>query len=530
MQEAAESLQRIRTVKDAVLIIIFVAALCLPLMGMVFRLDVISEQQENRRLATPPSIPLDASALDAFPAKFKGYFNDHFGFRQTLVRWHANLKVNWLGVSSSPLVILGKDGWLFYADEFSPEGRRSVSLFTPRELEHWRLSLEARRDWLAQRGIRYLFTIAPHKQTIYPEYLPDTLTQAAKESRLKQLTAYLKEHSNLEFLDLRPALYEAKARHILFPKTDSHWNFYAGFVAYQAIIRELAKSFPGLRPVAESDLEVTTMKAAAGDLALFLGLANPPTEQRPLIGLRKPSYVITKLKELEGNTSVEQPAPSAEKLQYRLVASKTPFVANKVTFLATERKGTNLPRVVLFHDSAAVYLIPFFPESFSRAVLSWTPVLDLDLVKSERPDIVVQEMGEMFLMAPPPTDWPEIRRLLTNSRRKAAPGASLAPPNYAGFHDVADCEQIYGWAWDRNNPHAVLDVEIYDGETLLDTVAADIYREDLLQAGIGSGEHGFSTPLPSALRDGRPHSIRVKVAGSNFNLKNTPKSLTCAPK
>jgi hypothetical protein len=29
------------------------------------------------------------------------------------------------------------------------------------------------------------------------------------------------------------------------------------------------------------------------------------------------------------------------------------------------------------------------------------------------------------------------------------------------------------------------------------------------------------------LKDGQPHSIRVKIAGTNIELKNTPKTITC---
>jgi hypothetical protein len=527
MKTTIQSHQKIRVIEEAVLIILFVSALWLPIFGMIFRVGVPQSSHENRQLAAFPPLSTNLEALTVFPEKFAAYFNDNFSFRNTLIYWQANVKVNWLNVSPSPFVALGKDGWLFFMDEFSNDGHRKIPLFTEKQLEQWKQVLEARRDWLAQHGIRYLFVIAPHKQTIYPEYLPDTFAEVVKESRLRQLIAYLKEHSDVDFLDLRPALNEAKARHILYHKTDSHWNYYGGFTAYQSIIRELAKSFPQLQPVSESDCEVRTQKYS-GDLALLLGLGGFLIEETPFIGLRKPSFVVTQVKALEGKTVVEKPILSADQLQFT-------YVPNRVSFLTTERKGSNLPRVVLFHDSMTVFLAPFFPEHFSRAVLTWTPyapVLDLDLIKSEHPDVVVQEIGEMFLMVPPPVDWPEIMSSIQSNRRKARQNSnnvSKQPPDYNGFHDTADCEKVFGWAWDKNRPDTALDVEIYDGDTLIAKVPADLYRADLPDAGIGDGEHGFYYPLPNSLKDGRPHSIRVKIADSNFNLNNTPKMLTCKP-
>jgi hypothetical protein len=514
--------RRIRIIEDGVLIILFIAAICLPVLGMTFHLGAKPETTENRQLATFPPISLDANVLATFPGRFKDYFNDHFGFRNTLIRWQAIMKVKWLGVSSSPLVILGKDGWLFYADEYSVDGHRAVPLFTEKQLARWQERLEARRDWLARQGIHYLFAIAPSKQTIYPEYLPDTLTQIAQESRLKQLIAYLKEHSNLEFLDLRPALNEAKSGHILFHRTDSHWNFYGGFAAYQSIIRELAKWFPGLQPVSESDLDMTTRKFS-GDLARMLGLSGFMIEEMPIISLSKPSYVITSVKDVQDNKLAERPIQALEGLRL----PPAPYMGTVIT---AERKGQKLPRLVIFHDSANVFISPFLAEHFSRTVFDYAPVLDLKLIESEHPDIVIQEMGEMFLMIPPSADWPEIMSIAQSNRRKVPRNLkSNLPPDYGGFHDVADCEKVYGWAWDKNQPDATLNVEIYDGNTLIATVPADIFREDLSSAGIGDGEHGFAYQLPPSLKDGRSHSIRVKIAGSNFDLKNTPKSLTCKP-
>jgi hypothetical protein len=101
-------------------------------------------------------------------------------------------------------------------------------------------------------------------------------------------------------------------------------------------------------------------------------------------------------------------------------------------------------------------------------------------------------------------------------------------PNYEGYHDITNCNGIMGWAWDKNNPGAPVEVDIYDGDLLLATVTASDFRQDLLNAGIGNGNHGFTYPFPSELKDGRPHSIRMKFAGTEIDLNNTPKLLTCA--
>ncbi len=100
---------------------------------------------------------------------------------------------------------------------------------------------------------------------------------------------------------------------------------------------------------------------------------------------------------------------------------------------------------------------------------------------------------------------------------------------YGGFHETIDCNGTAGWAWDANLPNTPISVSIYDGSTLLGTAPADVYRQNLRDAGIGNGAHGFGFALPSSVRDGLAHSITVKAAGSNFVLGWSPKTITCYP-
>jgi hypothetical protein len=69
-------------------------------------------------------------------------------------------------------------------------------------------------------------------------------------------------------------------------------------------------------------------------------------------------------------------------------------------------------------------------------------------------------------------------------------------------------------------------VDLYDGETFLTTFAADLFRKDLLEAGVGNGNHGFFFPTPASLKDGRPHTVRALIAGTKTELRSSPKTVT----
>jgi len=85
-----------------------------------------------------------------------------------------------------------------------------------------------------------------------------------------------------------------------------------------------------------------------------------------------------------------------------------------------------------------------------------------------------------------------------------------------GFQD-ASTPVVSGWAWDSGSPGARLCIEIrIDGEPLVQVIAQE-YREDLKQAGIGDGRHGYRYPLSSAV-DTRLHGVSVFVVDTDFQL------------
>jgi hypothetical protein len=108
------------------------------------------------------------------------------------------------------------------------------------------------------------------------------------------------------------------------------------------------------------------------------------------------------------------------------------------------------------------------------------------------------------------------------------PAKAGAP--YQGTLDRADCEAIAGWAMASNKPDVPVEVEIHDGKTLLATLTADVFREDLLKNKKGNGKHKFTFETPAGLRDGQPHEIHAKIVGTSFELKKSPKTITCPAK
>ena len=118
------------------------------------------------------------------------------------------------------------------------------------------------------------------------------------------------------------------------------------------------------------------------------------------------------------------------------------------------------------------------------------------------------------------------------SQRDRVRSTQSAPPGaYEGFLDSVSCDRLRGWAWTPSQPASSLTIDLYDGDRLLATTNADHLREDLREVGKGDGRHGFEHPIPLAIKDGKPHSIRAVVKDTSFVLPSAgaPSSVTCVP-
>ena len=375
----APALRRLRFLTDVVLTVGFLVAIALPLADTLVGLDPTPALTEKRRLAPPPRLRPGEMVSVSYIGALESWWNDNFGFRPALVRQYSRLQLAF-GVSPTKSVILGKAGWLFFADDDALASYRALRPFTAEELEVWRRRLERRRDWLAARGIRFLVVVAPSKETIYPEFMPDAMNRVRPVTRLDQLTAHLRARSTAEVLDLRAPLSEGKGRSVLYLRTDTHWNDRGALLASREILGRLGAWFPRLRPLPESAFEPVTHDGWSGDLVAMLSLEGhlrePRLELRPLHARRaRPA-------------AVEIPQPEAQR-----------------TVSATETGDPALPRAVMFHDSFGVSLEPFLSEHFARIVYSsvsgdWRRNFDPQLVERERPQVVIQEIAERLLVAP----------------------------------------------------------------------------------------------------------------------------------
>ncbi len=143
--------------------------------------------------------------------------------------------------------IYGKDGWYFYDHDGSMEDYHGTRFFTDSQLAKIKNSLLNVQQDLASRGIEFVVMLTPNKETIYPEYMPDSYGSHASYTRIDQLYDYLK--NDLRVVYPKDDLIAAKLaypQYDIYYRTDTHWNNIGGYLGARALARELGYSFPDL--------------------------------------------------------------------------------------------------------------------------------------------------------------------------------------------------------------------------------------------------------------------------------------------
>ena len=335
------------------LVFAFLTGIFVPALDMVLGM-LPTGSTEKRSLAPFPSF--GATPARELPARLDAWVRDHFGLRDALIRAANRFRVKALHSSPVKNVILGRDGWLFYAAYGDGADIRDFLghlPLAPAELAARKQTIEQRAATLAAHGVTYLFVVAPNKQTIYPDKTDLLRGPLRPVTRLDQLAAYLAREPRIPFLDLRATLAAARAERDVYFRTDSHWNFYGGFLAFRAILDRLAALRPDVPHVAASDVEFVDRPASGGDVAALLSMTDDWPD-------------VTQEWEWRGRT----------------VASPL--------------------RVVLLGDSFAEYVYPYFELCFAYVnpiEQVQTGGFELDRILAQRPDIVIEHHAERYLTA-----------------------------------------------------------------------------------------------------------------------------------
>lgn len=227
---------------------------------------------ENRNTASKPIFTLEN--YKDYPSEFENYYNDNIPYRNLLIGLNNTIDYYLFHQSSSDQVLIGKDGWLFYcnSEDGNPvEQSLGYRSFSDEQLRKIADTLMDSKRVLESRGIEFVLFIAPNKETIYEEKLPDYYERKKAETNTDQLIEYLRENTDLRIVYPKEALLREKQENpgvFLYQKLDSHWSNAGGYVGAVCLAEELGVDMPSLEQIA-----LETVPLSTGDLAQMLNIS-----------------------------------------------------------------------------------------------------------------------------------------------------------------------------------------------------------------------------------------------------------------
>ncbi len=285
-----------------------------------------------------------------FLQELGAYFTDRFAFRQQMVTLDAEISAGIFHESSDESVILGEDGWLYFSDTL--EDYMGENTLSPRQIHNIVTNLSLMREYAESRGARFVFTVAPNKNELYPEHMPKRYVKVSEQNNLSLLTAVL---TDVPYVDLRSAL--AARNETLYHATDSHWNNRGACIAYNTLLDAVQ------RPHETYDSTSTHVEAVfRGDLETML-FPRAVKNRDDVVYETAFTYTMTSGKDVESiRVTTETPAQSGSLVMYR--------------------------------DSFGNALLPFMAQSFGKALFSKAVPYRMSLIDAAQADTVIVEIAQ----------------------------------------------------------------------------------------------------------------------------------------
>lgn len=336
-------------------ILFFAICLC-PSLGMLVTKQETSS--ENRQLSEFPSPKTEEGKINVeWLSQAGDYFQEHFAFRNELVTGNALLHGRLLETSTADGVIQGKNGWLYYKD--SLDDYLGQDLLSDRSLFNIAHMLSMTQQALEEKGVNFLFTIAPNKNSLYGDNMPyyDKLKVSGQTNR-ENLEDWLKTEK-VAYADLYQALMEEDE--VLYHARDSHWNNKGAALAADVLMDALGKEHDSYE--GES---YTVRRDYTGDLDTML-------------------YPLASTADDEIYYDKETTYATVEEIQSNFDP--------RITTVNPVKEGS----LVMYRDSFGNALLPYMADAYANAYFSRGIPYQLMDVENHSADTVIIERAERFL-------------------------------------------------------------------------------------------------------------------------------------
>lgn len=345
-----------------------IGALLIPFVGM--RWAPNDSTQENRELAEMPQLYSDDGFNASYLSDLGEYFADHFAYRENLVDADARLFSAVFGISTADNVVLGTDGWLYYAGTLADyQNKAPLRERQARSIAH---NLRMLQDWCSAQGSDFVFTVAPDKNSLYGQNMPYYYPEEANDD-MELLRTWLDEYG-VQYVDMRSVLEDAED--VQYFLRDSHWSDKGALLGHDAIAKAL-----GLKTAGITNADLIEREDYIGDLNRML---------YPISAIPEADWYAEGVNDGSGATATLRSGK-----YWRYVEGVDPNDARVVTEPTETNPYGSVAQangsLLMFRDSFAIGLLPFFACEVESATFDkMVPYNGLQLLENSYDAVVVE--------------------------------------------------------------------------------------------------------------------------------------------
>jgi hypothetical protein len=484
-----EEKPRLKPVQAAFVAVVMLLFL-LPLVGLAWA-PIESTSENREELAPMPGFfNADGSLNFEYAEELGDWFSGHFAYRSQMVTADALLKANIFSTSANEKIVVGTDGWLY----FNGSVNDYVGAVPLSDRQLWIIAhnLSMMQEYAEKQGAEFVFTIAPNKNSLYPEHMPGRYIASSAPSNVQRLVPYLDE-LGVNYLDLFSLLERTESGgtgvdglDYWYLQRDSHWNNRSAYIADAAIAKQL-----GMQQLPATDWEARVDYHGDLDEMLFPSLPTPELQ-----------YYLKGIN--------DQPGFSGAAWVYDNEASD-------VGDSLIQTKGKGEGRLVAYRDSFCNALLPYMASQTSAAEFSeripYDPVqialFQADFVLVERAERHIDYLARNPILAP---GWQA--DIDTKAAKMDLPAQARTTCVATSGRDLLSFSGVVDPRMVQTDSRIYLSVEVEragnsDAEKV---TGAPVFEAFLVSPEGEVSDNGYTLYLPQALFTGSELSIKVYIS------------------
>lgn len=361
----------IHRIVNLIMVILFCIVLVIPTIYVSKTSDNIS-YIENRKLANFPEVFTQNNRINSnFKLEFETWFNDNLGFRGKMVSINTQAQFGLFNKLTRTDVVVGKENWLYLMYPHMLDAYHNDYNLSENDLDTYKQTLLELESYLNNKGIPLITAIYPNKETIYPEYMPDSIIKKNESSKIDQVSDYLIKNTNLNLVYPKDKLIQEKENKVVYSQNYdlSHWNQSGAFIGYTELMKKIKEYITDLYILQSDQFTIEQY-----------------TRKREDISVSEVDYnwIFNK-----GYSSIEERG-----------ALDAFVFENNINYRYVNQKENSLPKLLVLGDSFVyMFMLQNLAESFSEVTFIHSNNIEnlKNYVDVFEPDVFVLEFWELAL-------------------------------------------------------------------------------------------------------------------------------------